>query len=391
MKGSVIGAALIIAGTAIGAGMLAIPLVAGSLGFVSVSILFFICWGTTQIAAFLLLHVNMAYQERTNLGTMSRHLLGKTGNSITWVVYLLLLYSVLAAYMTGGATLLGHTLSQFFEIDLPSIVNALLFTVIFGSIIYVGTRSVDYVNRTLLTLKLGAFFFMVTLLLPHIRLEALAPRATEPIHFVFAMPVLITSFAYQMVIPNLRDYFHSNVKKIKKALWIGGTIPLVVYFLWVSVVFGLLPALTPQDDLATMVTLLEKRVKIHFLSLIVNFFTDVAVTTSFLGVSMSLFHFIQDGCNLNHKGFKDKAIASLITFVPPLCFAWVYPKGFLMALSFAGIFVVGLFILIPLWMGLKMIKRKKESLFSFKLHWTGFALLLLVSLSVIFSQIWVRI
>ena len=192
----------------------------------------------------------------------------------------------------------------------------------------------DYVNRTLLTLKLGAFFFMVVLLLPHIRLESLAPKPTKPIHFLAAMPVLITSFSYQMLIPSIRDYFQSNVRRIKKALWIGGAIPLVIYFLWVSIVFGLLPELTPQDNLTTMVTMLENRVRIPFLSLIVNFFTDVAVTTSFLGVSMSLFHFIQDGFNLHHKGFKDKAIASLITFLPPLCFAWIYPKGFLAALSF---------------------------------------------------------
>ena len=101
-KGSITGASLIAVGTAIGAGMLGIPLIAGSLGFVLTSALLFVCWGVTIVASFVLLHVNMAYPELSNISTMAKSSLGKVGSFVAAVCYALLLYSFIAAYMTGG-------------------------------------------------------------------------------------------------------------------------------------------------------------------------------------------------------------------------------------------------------------------------------------------------
>ncbi len=389
-KGSITGASLIVAGTSIGAGMLAIPLITGELGFVLSSLLLIVCWGVTIIAALLLLHVNMAHAEHSNLSTMAKLTIGTSGSAITWISYLLLLYSLIAAYMMGGASLLGHTMSYAFHIDTSSLLNASVFTVVLGTFVYFGTRSVDYINRVLLSLKLGAFFLMVALLLPHIRLDSLTPIPSNPNSWLIALPILITSFGYQIVIPNLRDYLHSNVNKIKRAIWIGGTIPLVIYLLWVAVIFGLLPELTSRDDLATMVSTLETRVKVPYIGALINFFTDIAVTTSFLGVSMALFHFIRDGFRLNRKRFREKGLAILITFVPPFCFALVYPEGFLEALSYGGIFIVILLMIVPVWMNVQMKRKKTKSAYPFKLHWTGLLLILGLSVLTIGSQLFYR-
>lgn len=375
-KGSITGASFITAGTAVGAGMLGIPLIAGGLGFVLASALLIGCWGVMMIAAFLLLHVNMAYKEKSNLGTMAKESIGKVGTVLTFVSYLLVLYSFIAAYMTGGASLLGHALSHYFHIETSSVDNVLIFTCALGVFVYFGTRSVDYVNRVLLTIKLIAFLIMVALLMPHIRLESLTPVPTSPNSLLIAVPVMVSAYSFQMVIPSLRDYLHSNVDKIKRAIWIGGTIPLIVYLLWVAVIFGLLPELTANDDLPKMVSLLEGKVKLPFLKWIINCFTDIAVTTSFLGIAMSLFHFVRDGFHLNKKRFFDKPLAILITFVPPFLFAWAYPKGFLMALNYAGAFSVVLLLIIPVWMGLWIRHKKVKSVFPFDLHWTGIILIL---------------
>lgn len=387
MKGSVLGASFLATGTAIGAGMLAIPLITGELGFLLSSLLLIVCWGATIIAALLLLHVNMVYSEGANLSTMAKKAIGTPGSAITWCAYLLLLYSLIAAYMMGGAALLGNTLLSTFHIEPPPFLNASVFTVILGAFVYFGTRSVDYINRVLLGLKLGAFFLMIALLLPHIQFDALIPTPSNPKRWLIALPVLITSYGYQIVIPNLRDYLHSNISKIKRAIWIGGTIPLVIYLLWVAIIFGLLPDLSGHDDLSSMVSSLESRVKIPFIGGIISFFTDIALTTSFLGVSMSLFHFIRDGFRLNRNRFREKGLALLITFAPPFCFSLVYPKSFLEALSYGGIFVVILLMIIPVWMALSIKRKKIKSAFSFKLHWTGLWLILGISVLTIGSQL----
>jgi tyrosine-specific transport protein len=386
MKGKVLGSALIVTGTAIGAGMLAIPIVTSELGFFLSTVLLFVCWGVMNLTAFLILHVNMAFKENSNLSTMASHTIGRAGHAITWVSCLMLLYALTAAYITGGASLLGHSLSYFFGVNIPSMMNAFLFTVVLGIFVYFGTRSVDYANRVLITLKMGSFFLMLLFLLPHVQIETLPLYSNSRLGWLMALPILITSFGYQNVIPNLRGYLQSNVKKLKKVILIGGSIPLVIYLFWELVIFGTMPELSPKIELGEMVGMLSTRLKEPMLSVIVNFFTDAAVTTSFLGVSMSLFHFIRDGFHLNQSRFGEKGVAALITFAPPLGFAWFYPKGFVMALNYASIFVVILLILIPVWMTLRLKRKGRPSAYPFKLHWTGTALLLVFSALVIGAQ-----
>lgn len=386
MKGKVLGSSLIVTGTAIGAGMLAIPIVTSELGFFLSTVLLFVCWGVMNLTAFLILHVNMAFKEHSNLSTMASQTIGRAGHAITWVSCLMLLYALTAAYMTGGASLLGHSLSYFFGFHIPSMVNALLFTVVLGAFVYFGTRSVDYANRVLITLKMGSFFLMLVFLLPHIQIQTLPLYSNSRMGWLMALPILITSFGYQNVIPNLRDYLQSNVKKLKKVIFIGGSIPLVVYLLWELVVFGTLPELSSKIALADMVEMLSTRFNQPLLSAVVNFFTDAAITTSFLGVSMSLFHFIRDGFHLNQNRIGEKGAAALITFVPPLGFAWFYPEGFVMALNYASIFVVILLILIPVWMTSRLKRKGRFSAYPFNLHWTGTALLLGFSALVIGAQ-----
>lgn len=371
MKGKVLGSTLIVAGTAIGAGMLAIPLVTSELGFLFSTLLLFLCWGVMNLTAFLILHVNMAFHEHSNLSTMASQTIGRAGHAITWVSCLLLLYALTAAYMTGGASLLGHSLEYFFHVKIPAMANSLLFTIVLGAFVYFGTRSVDYANRLLISLKMGSFFLLLVLLLPHIQVGSLSLYSHSRMGWLIALPVLLTSFGYQTVIPNIRDYLHSHVKSLKKVIFVGGAIPLIIYLAWELVIFGTLPDLNSKVTLAEMVTMLSER-----LTFIVNAFTDLAITTSFLGVSMSLFHFIRDGFHLNQNRVGDKGFAALITFSPPLCFAWFYPEGFVMALNYASIFVVILLIIVPVWMTIRLKRKGMLSAYPFKLHWTGLVLLL---------------
>ncbi len=386
MKSKVLGSTLIVTGTAIGAGMLAMPIVTSQLGFLLSTLLLIACWAVMNFTAFLILHVNMAFKEHSNLSTMAIQTIGRAGHAITWVSCLMLLYALTAAYMTGGASLLDQSLLYFFQVKLPSWMNALFFTIVLGMFVYFGTRSVDYANRVFISLKVGSFLLMLIFLLPHIEIWTLPLGSQSRFGWVFALPVLLTSFGYQNVIPNLRDYLHSDIKKLRRVILIGGSIPLVVYFLWEAIIFGTLPEADPTVHLSEMITILSTKFHRPLLSLVVNLFTDASITTSFLGVSMSLFHFIRDGFHLNQNRFGEKGFAILITFLPPLMFAWFYPQGFILALNYASIFVVILLILIPVWMTLRLKRKELKSSYPFNLHWTGTLLLLAFSALVISAQ-----
>ena len=386
MTGKIVGSMMLVAGTAIGAGMLAIPIVTAGLGFAMSTFLLVLCWAVMTLTGFIILHVNMAFQEHSNFSTMAAKTIGKMGGIFTWIFYSLLLYALVAAYMTGGASLLGHSTSLIFHAKLPQVACVLLFTVIFGVFVYFGTRSVDYANRILITLKIGAFILMLIFLFPHIHVENLLTSSKNSSSWFFALPILITSFGYQNVIPNLRDYLHSDVKKLKTVIFFGALIPLIVYIFWEIVVLGTAPELSHKEGLIELINRLSSRLQSPFLAFVVNFFTDVAITTSFLGVSMSLFHLVRDKFHLNRNRTGEKGLAALITFLPPFCFATFYPEGFILALSYAGVFVVVLLVLIPVWMALQIKKKKMVSLYPFRLHWSAITGLVIFSLLVIGAQ-----
>ncbi len=385
MKGKVLGSTLIIAGTAIGAGMLAIPIVTAGLGFFFSSFLLVVCWAVMVLTAFLVLHVNMAFKEHSNFTTMARHTIGPVGKMVTWISYSLLLYSLTAAYIAGGSSLLNDTLGSVFHLEVSPPLSAFLFTGILGLFVYIGTQFVDYASRLLMILKVGSFLFMVVLLFPHVHLDRISIENNWKTGGMVALPVILTSFGFHTVIPNLRDYLSSNVKKLKRVILIGSLIPLLVYVLWEGVVLGTISNLSHNMGVSDMVQRLSRDLDSPFLGWIVRFFSDVALTTSFLGVSMGLFHFIRDAFRLNQQKMGEKPLAAFITFFPPLCFAWFYPQGFVMALNYASIFVVILLIFVPLWMSWQLKKKNKTSQYPFDLHWSGYLLVIAFGLFVIGS------
>ena len=93
----------------------------------------------------------------------------------------------------------------------------------------------------------------------------------------------------------------------------------------------------------------------------VNGFADIAMTASFLGVSLGLFYFLADGFHRTNSHLGRLQTAAM-TFIPPLAFAIYYPKGFILALGYAAIFVAILEIILPALMVYQL--RKSQTLHS---------------------------
>jgi tyrosine-specific transport protein len=347
-----LGAILLIAGTSIGAGMLALPVVTAEYGFIPTLALFVICWAGTTMAALVMLEANLWFPVEANLISMSKETLGKWGEGVSWAVYLLLLYSLMSAYLTGMNELLEHGLMAF-NIQLSPLGGSIILISLFGIIIYLGVTTIDYINRLLMAGLLVSYLTLVFLISPHVELARLAPLQIK--NSWVALPIIITSFGYQIIIPSLRSYLNSDVKKIRLAIIIGSFIPLCIYLLWEILILGVLPLNGPNGLLtilesgqpATGVTLaLEKILNHPFIGTVASFLAFYAIATSFIGVSLSLFDFLGDGFHIKKTKFGRFLIAC-ITFIPPLIFAFTYPHGFIIALGFAGIFVAILLIILP--------------------------------------------
>jgi len=355
MNFKLLGGILLVVGTTIGAGMLALPVATAQLGFWGSTLLLVSCWAVMTACAFLFLEVNLWLPANSNLVSMAGATLGRAGQAVAWVVYLVLLYSIICAYIAGGGDLFHYILATS-GVNMSQASASILFTMLFGSVVYMGIRSVDYVNRGLMFGKLGALFLLICLILPFVSSAHLNSGEFRNIVAPSSLTVTAVAFGCLMIIPSLRTYFGPDIKTLRKAIFFGTLIPLVCYIAWDMVIMGVIPldgviGLRPMlesnntnsDLVSALTTILHK----DSITILTKFFTSICMATSFLSVSLSLSDFLADGFKINKKGFINNALVFSVTFVPPLTLVLFYPNAFVLGLQYAGISVFILMILLP--------------------------------------------
>ncbi len=353
--GKTIGGILLVVGISIGAGILALPVATAQSGFISSTILFFVCWSLMAYCALLILEVNLWLPENSNMISMAKKTLGKPGQLIAWISYLLLLYSLLAAYIAGGGDVLHHLLS-YIHIELPTWIDSFVITALLGAVVYQGTQATDYINRGLMSFKFVLFFPLLILVSPYV--QKILLLGGHPRYVLGTVMVVITSFGFASLVPSLRTYFSGNTKQLKQVIIIGSVIPLILYIAWDLVILGTVPIdgdtglarIIKTDHTITNLVLAIQHV-VHN-SIIMSFasaFSAVCVTTSFLGVALSLSDFLADGLKQQKQG-KGNLIIYSATFLPPLLLVLFYPGAFILALQYAGSFCIILLALLPIFM-----------------------------------------
>lgn len=357
MKTKILGGILLIVGTSIGGGMLGLPVATAPGGLLSAIALLFLYWIVTTFCAFLMLEVNLSLPPNSNLISMAKLTLGWPGQMVTWLVYLFLLYCLLAAYIAGGADIFHHLWALCGINSLPR-VDALLVALLLGLVVYKGIQSVDIVNRGLMLSKIIVYLALVAGVLPFMTQVHWLEGEWRLAHTGVMM--VIVSFGFAIIIPSLRVYYHDDIQSLKKTIWIGTSIPLFCYILWEVAILGTLPRLGDSGLLnmlnsghaaSGLPQALSLYVHNHTITVLARFFTSICVATSFLGVALSLSDFLADGLKLNKVGLNQLWIY-LATFLPPLLLVLFKPDIFIQGLDYGGICCVILLMLLPALMAL---------------------------------------
>lgn len=348
-----LGAISLISGTCIGAGMLALPTSTAAYGFFPSSLLFLLCWIAMTFAGLLILEVTLWLPPDSNLITMAGATLGNFGKIIAWTAYLFLLYCLMSAYLGGMSAILLSTVDSLFHSTFDVWISSATLVVTFGLIIYLGAKPIDYINRILLTVLILCFGILIFIISPHVELPKLAYHNFHQAWL--ALPIIITAFGFHIVIPSISTYLKDDAKKLRHAILIGATLPLFFYIIWEGLIFGIIPmggtngllnmaeGGQPAVDLTRTLHALLRNPWIDEIATLFAFFL---IATSFIGVSFSLFDFLADGLHIL-KNKLGRIIIAAITFIPPLLFTHFYPKGFIVALGYAGIFVAILLCILP--------------------------------------------
>ena len=353
-----VGGVLLIAGTTIGAGMLALPVITSFGGFFPSILIFLVCWLLMLCSAFFFLDVNLSVEGESNLISMVGKTLGNKGKVLSWILYLLLMYALVAAYISASAPLFEKALFALTGFTVPATLSRLCLPFVFGSFIYLGTRGVDYINRLLMFGLILSYLVLIGFVPAHIQYSLL-----EHIDFsasLVSIPIVLTAFGYHIVIPSLTTYLQHDVKLLRKTIIVGSIIPILIYIIWQVIVLGVVPqsylsqawihGSIASDPLAAVL-------KNPFIGKSALFFSFFALVTSFLGVSLSLSDFLRDGLTLK-KSWEGRLAAFSLTFIPPLVFVFSSERGFYLALQYAGIIVAILLGILPSIMAWKL-KRNR--------------------------------
>ena len=375
-KSRLIGSACIIAGTCMGAGMLVLPLITAATGFVTASVLLILVALLMMATAFLIIEVNLHFAPGVNFGNMAKGTLGRWGQVVSWFSFLLLMYALTAAYTSQASTLLGLWLGDI-GIVLPVWLNSLIYIFAFGAFVYAGTSAVDGINKFLLSVKGLAFIGLTFMIAPHVSMEDLS-RASSNFNYIWiTFPLLITSFGFHTVLPSIRVYLNSDKRSLRNVIIVGTLIPLIAYLIWEVITLGTIPLYGPHSfdyiannggSVTELVQVYQASFHSTWLSTFATGFTNLAIATSFLGVTLGLFNFNQDSYNLTMRSPTHKIPVFIITFLPPFLFAVYYPNGFVMALGYASIFVVILLIVMPAMMAWKVRNEKGKNRLRSKLY-----------------------
>lgn len=332
----VVRGSLLISGTAVGAGMLGIPLLTSQAGAIPATLITIAVWLFMLATGLLLLEVTLWMDEGTNILSMSKRFLGYKGRAVAGVVYLFLYYSLMVAYFSAGSPLLSAFFQGVFDLVVPGVIANLIFGAIFFFIVSLGLRSIDRVNYILMMGLVASFILLIGAGIRDVKFQSFVHA--DYVKGLFAAPLLFGAFGYHNVIPSLTTYFKKNGKVMRYAIIFGTTIPLIVYLLWQWIIIGAIPSNLVSDAAEKGLPVTQAlMVLTHkpWISITGQIFSFFAIVTSIMGVAFAMVDFIGDGLKMKRKG-RSRFLLSLMTFFPPFLLSSLDPSLFIIALSIAG-------------------------------------------------------
>lgn len=353
--------ALLVAGTCIGGGMLALPVVGAPAGLIPALILMVIVWVLMSATGLCLVEIGFWMKKSdAHIITMASTILGRWGKWLMWLLFLFISYASLTAYTAGCGSLFASALSALLNIEVSKTVGCCLFVLIFGPFLFGPRYILGRANDLLFFLMIGAYLVIVGRGVGLVQTEYLLRHDWSCAYL--AIPLIITAFSYQMMVPSLYPFLDHDKKSLRVAVVLGTTIALIVYALWQVVVYGSVP-LEGESGLSAAFKAGEPAT--FCLSQLTNsaavthaaaFFALFALVTSFFGIGIGLFDFLGDGLGISRKG-KGALVLGLLVLIPSLIFAISFERIFLIALDISGGFgdtiLNGVVPLLMLWLGIR--------------------------------------
>jgi amino acid permease len=341
---SVLASSALLCGTALGNGLVFLPEAIDPAGYGPTVVATLVAWGYMTVSALLTAELLINRCGETgkvrNVGLLELYgsYLGRRGGDLAALGFVVVSYVIMGVYFGQGGHFIEQLSSLSTTITSSSTTAATTTTTkafantIFASIIslFLATASkFGAVQRVMTHLlvpsTLLAFAATIAMAYPTADFQALFdPSRQHPELVLNAFPLLFMSWSSHAVVPRVVYDLEGDEGKIKKAIWGGSSMALIMYLVWNAVVLG--NALHFGDATSTIhsdpVSLLHNTNLQTPIALV----SELAVTTSLIGIILGFVNEFYDAIGtLPSPSYgpkiDDKWQVALLTLTPSVLFS----------------------------------------------------------------------
>lgn len=335
--------AFMVAGAAIGSGVLALPILAAGPGLINTIIFIAVTFVISFWMAMISVDIYAKYDDHNvNAATLAVDYFGKKGYWITTILNVLSMGSLAAAYVNAGGDLLAKTVLPAFHIQIPSQLGMIIFFVVFMPAFIVGLGLISRLNGIIFTIKYVCLIGGILLGLHLININIFEIIPSGIVYLGAGASTMFCIWMMHMVLPLVLKINDWNPVKAKKATFIGLVIPGLAYLGWMMLIFSLVSRADFQH-LSTIGDImhfaLTKPGVPKTISTLVGVFASITVLTAFLSIGFSLVAFVIDALKWKESPMT-RLWATLVSFIIPVIIALSFPKAFVIIYQQSNMFQI---------------------------------------------------
>ncbi|MEH2177777.1 amino acid permease [Nostoc sp.] len=348
--GSVFGSTALIAGTTVGAGILALPAVTLPSGIVPSTSGLIAVWLYALVSGLLVAEVTlntMRTKGHPSIGFLGvvEKILGKLGAQIAGGAYLFMHYALLVAYITEGGEILRAAAAKVWGMQiLPTWVGTMAFTLLFGGIMYLGREKfIEKLNSAFVGIVIVSFLGLLFLGGRHIQSTQLLFQNWSALGS--AISVMSVALFFQNVVPLVVKQLEGDACKIRQSIFIGSVIPLIMFLAWNAVILGsvspdMLHSTSDGTRVFDPLQILRGGGAGQWLGVLVSIFSEFAIVTSFIGFVYGLLDLFKDIFLPAQWQLSSRLPLYSLVLFPPMTLGTLNPSIFFTALDYTGTFSI---------------------------------------------------
>lgn len=356
----------LVAGTCIGGGTIALPIVLAKFGIIPSIITIVATWLLIYYTSLVGTELNLQSEIGLSHGELGKKFSGKGAQFIGEFCVKLLSYAVLVVYLSGASSILQKLTKEYFEMSISMVTVETGMAIFCAIILAFPTKIVSVVNNVSI---MGLVVLLFTLLcamfalIDYTKIPWMVSHELTMNDMLIVITVIFASYGYHLILHNIREYCGKDHKTLRKSILYGSLIATTVYIVWagtsLSVIFRSNPnffykIVNGSVEAGDLVRELAKASGLASFQVLVWWMSVLAIFTSFLGVSLGLFESMDLTLKNKIKEKNNRKMISTVIIVIPVYIVSVFvPNAFVNVLGFAGSILVVIGIFLPIYLFFK--------------------------------------